>query len=140
MNTAHKTDQEMTAEYCLSIANEVAALELLLDGGETNENDEAIELLNTLAEQSGEELNDYSPSVLDYINAYALEFKTLGERDGLGNWEITGYKILRSFGGPNCWIVVDGAILTIETYWGGDKAVEVVYAPNIISQLEDFEN
>ncbi len=143
MSTMSKTAQEMTDEYCLSITDEIRALETVLGGGEFNstESPAAVEMFDTLADQSGDERDDYAPSVVDYLNAYCLEFKTLGERDGLGKWEVTGHKILRTFGGPNCWITDEGdEWVLVAVYWGGRESVQRVYAPSLVAQLGELDD
>jgi hypothetical protein len=146
----NKTDTELTQEYCETIATEVSALEALLDDEETSRQGstpefvrELYSVLQTMKEQA-DEGDDYQPSAIDWLNAFTLEIKYLGERspgDYQGGdyprWTTTGVKILRTFGGPNCWITasVDDDYVLIETYWGLDEARQRVLAPNVAAQL-----
>jgi hypothetical protein len=142
MTTKTQTDQEMTDEYCETIAQEIRDLEIILSGGEytARRSSPIVELFNTMAEQAEEERDNYTASVTDYLNAYCMEFKTLGERSGSNDWEVTGHKILRSFGGPNCWITDTGAeTVLIEVFWGGCFAQDAVYAPAFVEALGDIE-
>jgi len=130
--------------YAMTIADEVRALEAVLGGDydelddegysdltpdERTAADEAKELREAMADEAREELGDYTPSIFDYVNAFGLEWKATGENSGNG-WEITGAKMLRTFGGPNCWLVWDGgSSILVSTYWGGDEFHERVIAP-----------
>ncbi len=141
MTTETKTDQEMTDEYCETIAQEIRELEMILSGEEytARRSSSIVELFNTMAETAGEERDNYTANVIDYLNAYCLEFKTLGERSGSDDWEITGHKILRTFGGPNCWITESGNNhVRVEVYWGGSEASTSVYAPAFVEALGDI--
>lgn len=163
MTTEQQSGYDMTRDYANLIADEVIALESLLDesadftcshcdeerddcqGQEDSYNAHdyeptdatAAELLEQMASEAGESVDEYTPSVGDYLNACALEFTRIGECGAGWDWEVTGFKILRTFGGPNCWIVGDGGTsVLIDTYWGGDHASPRVQAPTLIAQLE----
>ena len=143
MTTMSKTDQEMTDDYCATISAEVALLEQLLSGAVEYGHDDptVLDMLATMAAQADEELETYAAQVVDYLNAYCLEFKTLGERGGLGTWEVTGHKILRASGGPNCWITDEGGDwVQVAAYWGGTESVQRVYAPSLVAQLGDLDD
>jgi hypothetical protein len=138
--TEHKTDQEMTDDYCALIAEEVKALEFVLNNADATDEyeGEAKELFETLADNAGEELAGYVPSALDWLNGFCLEFKTLGEHVSGTDWDVTGWKALRTFGGPNCWITGDeSSWVTIETYWGGSEASQRVFAPYLTDSLRE---
>ena len=171
---------QLTRDYCDLIATEVIALESILSGeadiewarscghcdappdwceGERDHDDphtyrptdgEVLEMYQQLAENADKTPELYSPNIIDYLNYYCLEFKTLGEQSNDGEWagkywielprdKCTGCKILRTFGGPNCWIEWDGGnSILVDTYWGADHADRRIQAPGIISALEDL--
>ena len=93
--------------YAATIADEVQALEVVLEPSALGPLDgltpEAVEMLEVLANQAGEIVDDYMPSFFDYVNAYGLEYSDRGKRTA-GEWAITGAELLRTCGGPNCWI------------------------------------
>ena len=140
-------------ESARDIAAEVLALEALLDGrwaklldddysdlehDEQRAVDRAVELCEKMAEQAGEEMADYSPSIVHYLNRYALEYVLTGLNRGEG-WELTGGKMLRSFGGPNVWITwkMDDETIAVDAYWSDHDSREV-YAPNVVAQLAEL--
>lgn len=138
-----KTDTELTVEYCETIASEVRLLETNLSGSEysARRSSPIVELFDTMAEQAGEESSDYQATALDYVNAYGLEIKYLGERlNSTNEWEVTGVKVLRSFGGPNCWITCEAnsEVITVDVYWGAEHASKAVRAPSAASQLMEL--
>jgi hypothetical protein len=67
-----------------------------------------------------------------------MEFVATGEKRG-GEWEITGTKSLRSYGGPNCWIETgDDGFVTVSVYWGGESVRRSIYAPTVTSALNEL--
>jgi hypothetical protein len=137
--------------YALQIADEVRALEAVLGGdyddldddayseltpNERARADEAKEVREAMADEAREELGDYSPNFFDYVNAFGLEWVATGQNSGNG-WETTGAKMLRTFGGPNCWIIWDGGrSVLVSAYWGGDEYHERVTAWNVADAFE----
>ena len=90
----------------------------------------AVELWFSMAYESGDG-DDYAPSVFDYLNAFCLDFVEIGERRG-GDWEVTGAKALRTFGGPNCWITWDGgSSVLVSVVWGGGSFEQRVTSPAV---------
>ena len=96
---------------------------------------EAVEMWLAMAGESGDD--DYAPSVFDYLNAFCLDFVEIGERRGGGDWEITGAKALRTFGGPNCWITWQGgSSVLVSVGWGGDSFEQRVTSPAVAAGFE----
>jgi hypothetical protein len=96
------------------------------------------ELLNEMAIAAGESADGYAPSIVDYLNAYCLEFFATGEKRG-GEWTLTGTKSLRTFGGPNCWIETgDDGFVTVSVYWGGESATNRVPAAVVAQSLNEM--
>lgn len=63
-----------------------------------------------------------------WITDHALEVVQKGERRDGGEWEVTGFEVLRTFGGPNIWMDFnaedmgrDRAPVTVRAYWGGES-------------------
>ena len=151
MTTETRTNEAKA--YALQIANEVRALEAVLGGeyddldddayaemtpDERAEADEAKEVREAMADEAREELGDYVPSIFDYCNSFGLEWKVTGENCGTG-WEVTGAKMLRTFGGPNCWIIWDGgSTMLVSAYWGGDEFHERINAPFVADAFESL--
>ena len=149
------TTTNQAEQYAETIAAEVRALEAVLSGDYTDTTDEdrdnmtpaeriaaddALEVAEAMAAEAGEELGDYiaNASAIDYLNAYCLDFTAIGENGGNG-WNIIGAKALRTLGGPDCWIVwEDTDWIKVETYWGGDKHVSSVYAPNVAQAFAEL--
>jgi len=96
------------------------------------------ELLNEMAIAAGESAEDYAPSIVDYLNAYCLEFFATGEKRD-GDWTLTGTKSLRTFGGPNCWIETGfNGFVTVSVYWGGGSATNRVPAAVVVESLNEM--
>ena len=101
----------------------------------------AVEMWLAMAGESGDD--DYAPSVFDYLNAFCLEFVEIGERHGRGDWEITGAKALRSFGGPTCWITWQGGFtwpggssVLVSVVWGGGSFEQRVTSPAVAASFK----
>jgi len=138
-----KTDQEMADDYCELIADEIRGLEIILSGDEANRANEfdCETLLDEMASNAGEESDSYQPNAIDWLNVNCLEFVTLGQRGNDGEWTITGWKTLRSFGGPNVWIEGDdSSIVSVDVYWGGSESHQRVFAPTLSYQLDEMTN
>ena len=130
--------------YALQIADEVRALEAVLGGDYDDLDDgaydaltpdkrtmadEAKEVREAMAEWAGEELGTYCPDSFDYVNAFGFGWVATGENRGNG-WETIGAEMLRTFGGPNCWIIWDcDTSILVRVYSGGDEYHERVIAP-----------
>jgi hypothetical protein len=96
------------------------------------------ELLNDMASEAGDSADDYTPSIVDYLNSHCLEFFATGEKRG-GGWMSTGTKSLRSYGGPNCWIKTgDDSFVTVSVYWGGGHAINRVLAAVVVESLNEL--
>jgi hypothetical protein len=104
---------------------------------------DAVEMLHALAEYAGEsdDVEAYSPSVVEYANVYGIAFKALGElpatsRDG---WTVTGWSMLRTVGGPNCSVIGDNSdFVAVRVMWDGSEIVRNVYAPAVSSAFMDL--
>jgi hypothetical protein len=148
---ARKNEAEESAR---DIAAELLTLEAVLDGrwaklldddysdlehDEQRAVDRAVELCEEMAEQAGEEMGDYSPSIVHYLNRYGLDYLLTGKNRGEG-WELTGGKMLRSFGGPNVWITwgLDDDDVVVDAYWSGDHDARHAYAPTVVEQLTEL--
>jgi len=123
-------------EYCLSVANEVKALEQLLASGEPfgdDLDDELHELWVELAAKAGADPARYTPSVLDYINLICVECILSGERCRDGDeWYVNGVRLLRSCSGPYADIVWNETdLIVVEVSWVGASSTAKVYAPNL---------
>ena len=100
---------------------------------------ECVEMFTTMAEEAGETPDEYAPSVTEYLNAFCLEYVETGERQGGNDWELTGSRVLRTFGGPNCWIKWDGgSSVLVFVAWGSDEYSERVPASAIVEQLTEL--
>lgn len=137
-----KTDQNTAHNYAVTIGNEILALENVLDGSKFASSEEQAaemrELLETMASESGESVEDYAPNVIEYLNSFCLEFVATGEKRSDG-WTVTGTKSLRTYGGPNCWIETEGTeFLFISVYWGGESVRRSIYAPTVTSALNEL--
>lgn len=81
----------------------------------------------TTEEVFREECED-SPADM-WLTDHAMEVVATGRRSGHDDdWEVTGYEVLRTFGGPNIWIdfdparvARDGGPVVIRAYWGSDE-------------------
>jgi hypothetical protein len=127
-------DQNLARDYALAIRAEILALENVLNGSTYAASEaqavEMKEILAEMVEQSGEDADDYTPNAVDYVNAYCLEFVEKGSRRD-GEWTVDGVKILRSFGGPTCWIECDGTDnVTVSVGWG-ERENKRFYAPTV---------
>ena len=100
---------------------------------------EAREMFEGMAAEARESVERYAPAFPDYCNWAGLEFSALGYNSGNG-WEVTGAKLLRSFGGPNCWILwEDGSSsVLVSVYWGGDEYAQRVYAPEVAGGFDEL--
>ena len=94
----------------------------------------AVELWFSMAYESGDG-DDYAPSVFDYLNAFCLDFVEIGERRG-GDWEVTGAKALRTFGGPTCWIIWEGGSSVLVSVGWDDSFKERVISPAVAAGFE----
>jgi len=132
-------------EYCRSIVSEVKTLEKLLVSAkifDEQEDDECRQMRLELAGEAGEDPDLYVPSVLDYINCYCLECTAQGERSSaLSQWIISGFRLLRAYGGPDttiCWQGSDQICIFVHCASG--SAHEYFQAPNIAAALAELAN
>ena len=150
-------DKEITANYCFSIITELEALERMLmgeDAGTCYECDydrdsctcdefapgdpDVVEVFEAMREHAGEG-DDYTPNLIDYLNSHCLEFTTIGEKSNGGEWTITGARILRTFGGPNCWITWRGdSLLEVSVRWGGETVSRHIDAPITAAAISEL--
>lgn len=100
---------------------------------------ECVEMWRDMAREAGETPDEYAPSVIEYLNAFCLEYVATGERRNGAQWETTGAKVLRTYGGPNCWIICEGgSSVLVSVYWGSDEYSERVPASSIVEQLTEL--
>jgi hypothetical protein len=142
-------DREITKNYAFSIAEELRALEQLLNGEDAGTcmgcdydrygcqcdhfepgSPEMVELFESMRSTAGDG-DDYAPNLVDYLNGECLDWTVLGERSNGDDWTVTGARICRTLGGPNCFIEwQDGQTsLLVTVKWGGESADQRVYAP-----------
>jgi hypothetical protein len=100
------------------------------------------ELWKELAEVAGENFEEYSPSVIDYITLYCLDIKVFAQRDfGSSVWDVVGVSLLRTYGGPDIRIEWhDSDYIEVKLEWVGESVVEYVFAPCITSTLAELAN
>lgn len=97
---------------------------------------DALELLEELGIDE-----DETPTIVDYVNAYALDFIPRGEYStGAHGWTVTACELLRTLGGPGCMITAHDGRTSVEVsvVWGGDTFTKWVYAPTVASSLMEL--
>lgn len=155
MTTATRTNEARS--YALTIASELLAVEALHDfiqeGSITFSDEEAFnellaeepvktrkEILDALDTIGGfDNLDEYNSVSMAYLESVALEISytikgTIGSHE---KPDLHSVSILRTFGGPNCWLeTFDGETFEVRTYWGGDTYnINRVKAPTLAAAL-----
>jgi hypothetical protein len=72
-----------------------------------------------------------------YLNESCLEVTVLR---AVTSSEKTRVEVLRTYGGPNCYIVrdsLDGKTIEVSVYWGGDSASRRLHLPTLAGMLDD---
>ncbi len=121
-------------EYAGIIAQELRSLDTVLSG---TLDDEELEVWAAL------ELIDADPTdswlVLDaYLNETCLEVTVLR---AVSRSERTRVELLRTVGGPNCYITrdsLDGETIEVSVYWGGDSASRRLHLPTLARMLDEL--
>jgi hypothetical protein len=121
-------------EYARTIADELRTWQDAATGD--------ADALDAVRDQWQPEDADQMPSVLDYLEAVALEvitWRTAGTAYRPSEFRV---EVLRTYGGPGCRIDWDSRTpdyFAIHAYHGTDEARTNVYAPTFGDQMEVYQ-
>lgn len=119
-----ETWREMIAEHSDDV-DERQALETFLESGNVFSLDDTAE--------------DGEHPLEAWVND-SLEITETGTRSFGGAWESDGFKILISFGGPNCWLEITPRGNSVYTAWGSDSHREPVDVSTIETWLDGLSD
>lgn len=127
METVRLSD---AVEYAASIAGEVRQLDRVLAGEEDAATAEAV--------AGWQPDGDYGDPFAFYL-AHVLDVAVRVDVRGIEYGHTV--EILRTFGGPGCWIVRnhdDGEQVEVRACWGGETASVYVWAPALAESLDQY--
>jgi hypothetical protein len=127
MQAAAKTFSEvnMAQDYAERIAERVAQVEEILSSDDwKGVSAEALELAKDYGYEPGEDVSPF-----EVATAWLNDVLEIRKTVSLTTNDVTGYEILITFGGPNCWAYFDGSdYATVRAWWGSEKGERQVYA------------
>jgi len=123
--TETMSEVNMAQDYAETIAERVAQVEEIL--GSDNWEGVSAEALELAKDYGYAPDEDVSP--FEVATAWLNDVLEIRKTVSLTSNDVTGYEILITFGGPNCWAYFDGSdYATVRAWWGGDKGERQVYA------------
>lgn len=128
----------MAQDYAETIAERIAQVEEILGSDDWADiSPESMELAKEYGYAPDEDVSPFEVATAWLNNVLEIR-KTISLTDN----DVTGYQILITFGGPNCWAYFDGFdYATVRVSWGGEKGERQVFArelgEHIFSTLEN---